>query len=86
MEDWLPALQRAAVWNGWSESDLLLQFAGHLRGKALLEWKLLSGDNKTTFAKATEALELGSKVLAAQDFRHLSQARDEPTSIHSFSD
>ena len=34
-EDWLPALQRAARWNNWSDEELLIQLAGHLRGRAL---------------------------------------------------
>ena len=41
-EDWLPALQRAAEWNGWSKSKTFIQLAGHLRGRALQEWGLLS--------------------------------------------
>ena len=28
-EDWLPALQRAAVWNAWSKEETLIQLAGH---------------------------------------------------------
>ncbi len=32
LDDWLPALQRAAEWNQWTEEELLLQLAGHLRG------------------------------------------------------
>ena len=38
-DDWLPSLERAASWNGWTD-EKLLQFAGHLRGKALQEWNL----------------------------------------------
>lgn len=38
LEDWLPSLERVARWNGWSPEDQLLQFAGHLRGRALQEW------------------------------------------------
>ena len=30
-EDWLPALERAALWNSWSDEETLLQLAGHLR-------------------------------------------------------
>jgi hypothetical protein len=36
LNDWLPNLERAALWNGWTDDELLLQFAGHLRGCALL--------------------------------------------------
>ena len=32
-DDWLPTLERAAEWNGWTDSERLLQLAGHLRGK-----------------------------------------------------
>ena len=28
-EDWIPTLEQAAIWNGWSE-EKLLQLAGHL--------------------------------------------------------
>ena len=28
LEDWLPALERAATWNDWTEEDRLLQLAG----------------------------------------------------------
>ena len=31
-EDWLPTLERAVLWNGWSDEETLLQLAGHLRG------------------------------------------------------
>ncbi len=42
IDDWLPALERAATWNDWSEEAL--QLAGHLRGRALQEWELISED------------------------------------------
>ena len=29
-EDWLSTFERASTWNGWSESEKLLQLAGHL--------------------------------------------------------
>ena len=32
LEDWLPALTRAADWNGWTKPELLIQLAGHLKG------------------------------------------------------
>lgn len=85
-DDWLPALRRASAWNGWSEEDLLLQLAGHLRGRALQEWELLDDADKDTFSKGVDALRArldpGSKALAAQDFRHTSQREDE--SVNSF--
>ncbi len=68
-EDWLPTLKRASKWNRWSEEESLLQLAGHLRGKALQEWNLLS---------AVEAIrrriDPHNRVIAATDFRHASQA------------
>ena len=38
IDDRLPNLERASLWNGWTNDELLLQFAGHLCGRALLEW------------------------------------------------
>ena len=81
LDDWLPSLQRASTWNGWEESELLLQLAGHLRGRALQEWSLIGEEKKITYAGAVEALrsrlDPGSKALAAQDFRHISQNAEE---------
>ena len=59
-----------------------MQLAGHLRGRALVvEWNLLSSEEKLTFALATQALQArldpGNRVLAAQDFRHAIQRDDE---------
>ena len=71
LDDWIPALKRASVWNGWSEDELLLQLAGHLRGRALQEWNLLDDQSKATYSGAIEALRTrldgGNKTLAAQD-------------------
>ncbi len=81
LDDWLPALQRAAKWNGWTEQELLLQLAGHLRGRALQEWNLLEEEDYRSWEKATTALHTrldpGSKILAAQDFRHTAQGENE---------
>ena len=33
--DWLPTLNRATVWNGWSEEETLMQLAGYLRNRAI---------------------------------------------------
>ncbi len=41
IDDWLPALKRAASRNDWSEMETLIQLADHLRGRALQEWNLL---------------------------------------------
>ena len=77
-EDWLHTLERAATWNGWSDEESLMQLAGHLRGRALVEWNLLSGEEKSTYSASKQALHArldpGSKVLAA---RHAVQKDDE---------
>ena len=81
-EDWLSTLQRAAVWNNWSDNDCLVQLAGYLRKRALQEWNLLTRAERDTFTSATEALQNRldptSRVLAAQEFRHALQRDDEP--------
>ena len=83
-EDWLPTFEQAAHWNSWSEDEKLLQVAGYLRRKALQEWNLLSGTQKSSFTVATEEmrnrLDPGSKALAAQDFRHTVQSHKESVS------
>ena len=48
LDDWLPTLKRAADWNGWAPEDLLIQLAGHLKGR---EWNLLSEDEKKTYMR-----------------------------------
>ena len=81
LDDWLPALEWAAAWNEWSEDDRLLQLAGHLRGRALQEWELISDSDRGTFSLAVKSLKSrldpGSRTLAAQDFRHTVQADAE---------
>ena len=83
-QDWLPTLQRAATWNEWTEAETLLQLAGHLRGRAGQEWALLSEGERLNLTVAitslTSRLEPTSKVMAAQDFRHLTQHHAEPVS------
>ena len=73
-EDWLPTLERAATWNGWSEEEKLLQLAGYLKGKALQEWNLMSEHDRRSFSMAATKLKdklyQGVKKIAAQDFRH----------------
>ena len=80
-EDWLPTLERAATWNGWSSDEKLMQLAGHLRGKALQEWNLMSQSEKATYQAATteltRRLDPGSRVMAVQDFRHTIQREAE---------
>ena len=77
LDDWLPSLLRASTWNEWTEDELLLQLAGHLRGRALQEWELLSTTSKETYSAAGESLRArldpGSRALSAQDFRHTRQ-------------
>ena len=80
-DDWIPALERASKWNGWSAEEKLLQLAGHLRGRALEEWNLLSEQEASSYrlalANLRERLDPGSKVLAGQDFRHARQNEGE---------
>ena len=84
LEDWLPVLKRASLWNRWSQEEELIQLAGHLRGRALQEWDLLKTSDRTKFETAVEALrnrlDPGGKVMAAQDFRHCSQSEGESVS------
>lgn len=80
-EDWLPTLERAASWNGWSNEERLMQLAGYLRQRALQEWNLLAVEDKATYEAATRVLRTrldpGNRVLAAQDFRHAVQGDTE---------
>ena len=84
LEDWLPVLKRASLWNGWSQEEELIQLAGHLRGRALQEWDLLSTSDRAKFETAVGALhdrlDPGGKVMDAQDFRHCSQSEGESVS------
>lgn len=81
LDDWLPTLQRAADWNGWTTGDLLFQLAGPLKGRALQEWNLISTSEKKTYDGAVAALKSRldpvSKIMAGQDFRHASQEEGE---------
>ena len=58
--------------------------AGRLRGRALVEWNLLSTEEKSIYSAAKHALRTrldpGSKVIAAQDFRHAIQKDEESVS------
>jgi len=56
LEDWLPTLERAASWNGWTQEELLMQFAGYLRGRALQGWNLLGPEDRETYETGTQAL------------------------------
>jgi len=74
LDDWLPMLQRAARWNNWTADELLIQLAGHLKGRARQEWYLLSESSKDSYEAGVTALrsrlDPGSRAMAAQDFRH----------------
>ena len=82
LEDWLPTIDRAAIWNGWTEEEQLLQLADHMREQALQERNLLSEDNKAMYTTAFQALQNhldpGCRALAAQDFCHTIQDETEP--------
>ena len=81
MDDWLSLLQRATEWNGWAEEEKLMQLAGYLRGRARQEWDLLLEVDKRNYTRAVQALqgklEPVNKMLAAQDFCHISQTDHE---------
>jgi len=85
-DEWLPNFKRAAEWNTWSDALCLLQFAGHLQGKARQEILLLDPSDKSTYACAVTALSskfnFGSCSLASQDFRHANQGSSETVSDH----
>ena len=55
LDDGLLTLKRAAEWIGWTEGDSLLQLAGHLKDRALQEWKLVA-DSEKAYSQATAAL------------------------------
>lgn len=78
LDDRLPALVRAAKWNGWTKAELLIQLTG---GCARQEWGLLPESEKSDYEKGVQALrtrlEPGSKALAAQNFQHAAQDDNE---------
>ena len=55
-DDWLPTLERAAAWNNWTDSEALMQLAGYLCGRALLEWNLMSQTEHNTYKLAISGL------------------------------
>lgn len=81
IDDWLPSLERAASWNAWTDEEKLLQLAGHLRGRTLQEWNLIPTEDRSNFADAVKSLrarvDLENRVLAGQDFRHVTQESGE---------
>ena len=84
LDDWLPSLERASSWNGWSAEDQLMQLSGYLRGRALQEWRLLPSSEQKSYSVAIEALRMqldpGSKMVTAQEFRHSLQRSGEGVS------
>lgn len=56
LDDWLPTLQRTADWNGWTTEDLLIQLAGHLKGRALQEWNSIPATERNSYDQAVTAL------------------------------
>ena len=84
LDDWVPSLQRASAWNGWTEEEELIQLAGSLRGRALREWTLLADSDRSSVKSGIETLrnrlESGVKAMAAQDFRHCAQREKEGVS------
>jgi len=81
MEDWVPLLERAAMWNGLTEEEKLLQLAGYLKRRASQEWTLLADDSKKCYPAAIEVLknrlDFWHQALATQDFQHLRQEDNE---------
>jgi hypothetical protein len=80
-DDWLPTLERATQWNNWNQQEALLQLAGHLKGRARQEWSLLGDTEKSDYSLAVTVmrgrLDPNNRTLAAQDFRHMQQQKDE---------
>ena len=56
MDDWLPSLERASVWNAWTAEEKAMQFVSYLSGRALQEFSLLRPDKKESFEAAAGAL------------------------------
>ena len=81
LEDWLPSLERAAEWNGWSVHDKLLQLPGYLKGRALQECHLLTRIEQQSYPAAIAALQSRldprNITVAAQEFRHSIQRQGE---------
>ena len=81
LNDWLPTFKRVAKWNQWTEEELLLQLAGHLRGRTFCDWNLMSSDDRQSYSRVLQALkervDTGQRALAVQDFRHLHQSDNE---------
>ena len=72
LDDWLPTVERAAKWNGWNEEEHLMQLEGHLKGKALQEWTLMSKQERSDMgvgtAKLRERIDPVNPFVAVQEF------------------
>ena len=81
VDDWLPSLERASTWNRWSVTEKLMQLPGHLKGRALQEWSLLSLTVQQDYTAAIDALrsrlDSTNRTVAAQDFRYSIQRQGE---------
>ena len=60
-----------------------MQLAGYLKGRALQEWNEEKNkcDNDSAIKAMHEKLDDESKVMAAQDFRHLVQSENESVPV-----
>ena len=80
-DDCLPSLERAILWNSWTEEEQLIQLADHLKSCALQESNLLESRESASYSQGVKALrsclDCESKALAAQDFRHSTQCEAE---------
>ena len=81
VDDWLPSLERASTWNGWSMTEKVMQLPGYLKGRAVQEWSLLSPTAQQDYTAAIEAirsrLDSTNRTMAAQEFRHSTQPQGE---------
>ena len=77
-------LKWAADWNEWTDDDLLLKLAGHLKERALQEGNLLPDSDREPYESAVTALrgrlDPGSPIMATHDFRHAPQEESEKRS------
>ena len=80
---WLRKLTKHAELQGWSEREKLLQFELHLVGRAEQIYEVLPGESKSSYAKATKALEnrlklAGRKALSSAQLLRRKQKPGEP--------
>ena len=81
VDDWLPSLEQASAWNGWSVTEKLMQLPSYLKGRALQEWRLLGPSVQRDYTAAIEALrsrlDSTNRPMATQEFRHSIQRSGE---------